>query len=33
MPKKDVKTDCDSITNINLQKVHGDHYIYKDIWI
>ena len=29
--QKDVKTDCDSIININLQKVHGDHYIYKDI--
>ena len=29
--QKDVKTDCDSIININLQKVHGDHHIYKDI--
>ena len=29
--QKDVKTDCDSIMNINLQKVLGDHHIYKDI--
>ena len=29
--RKDVKTACDSIMNINLQKVHGYHYIYKDI--
>ena len=29
--QKDVKTDCDSIININLQRVHRDHYIYKDI--
>ena len=31
--QKDVKIDCDSIININLQKVHGDHHIYKDIWM
>ena len=31
--RKDIKTDCDSIININLQKVHGDHHIYKDIWM
>ena len=29
--QKDVKTDGDSIINVNLQKVHGDHHIYKDI--
>ena len=29
--QKDVKTDCDSIININLRKVHGNYYIYKDI--
>ena len=27
--QKDVKTDCDSIININL---HGDYHIYKDIF-
>ena len=29
--QKDVKTDWDSIININLQKVPGDYYIYKGI--
>ena len=29
--QKDVKNDCDSIININVQKVHGDNHIYKDI--
>ena len=28
--QKDVKTECDSIINFNLQKVHGDHHMYKD---
>ena len=31
--QEDIKTDCDSIININLQKVHCDHHIYKDIWM